>query len=592
MKIGYARVSADNHTLGVQRVEPVKKVIVRQYGLLNPVDWGKDVSDELWRSNRFWNQLVEIERQNSEQYRQIMASSESLRTISQDIEALETERMMVIEERSRRRSSVRSKANADTGDLDERLDIIRDALRPLYAARKKLSMQARAELKPVLDELEIDRKAKVKLARQSSGLFWGNYNAVIDSFNVARSKTLKEGAQLRFRRFEGEGRLVNQIQGGMTVSTLMGGGHSQVQLSITGRTHDGALTGMLRVKAFVARDEKNKPVPRYVSFPIHLHRPIPADAVIKVVAVHISRVAEKMRYAVTFTCRGDDNLEPASGTGAAGCNLGWKSVKDGLRVATVVSSDGTVEHLVLPNKWINRMSRVATLQGILDDAVNEILPKIKLAISSLPAWREDVQVEKYPPNIHRRLSAVYKAKKLSARSMLRLFWDLKLLWEGEPNSVPLLHELVDDIEVWRKENKKILLEMANLRDKLLAQRKDLYRVFAKRLADRAGLVVIDDTSYRESAAIKKKSGEETTLYAAARANRVLAAPSSLKLAIEQSLAKRNGKIMKYNGRINLCRACGAIGHSGNIVVKCGHCGDVHDIDTNAASNLLTIAMAG
>lgn len=39
-------------------------VVVRRYGLLDLIDWDDDVTEELWRANRFWNTLVEIERAN------------------------------------------------------------------------------------------------------------------------------------------------------------------------------------------------------------------------------------------------------------------------------------------------------------------------------------------------------------------------------------------------------------------------------------------------------------------------------------------------------------------------------------------------
>ncbi|PKM47006.1 MAG: hypothetical protein CVV05_00895 [Gammaproteobacteria bacterium HGW-Gammaproteobacteria-1] len=236
-------------------------VVVRKYGLLAPTDWDDDVTDELRRANRFWNKLVEIERDNRAQYQSTLNRSAALCQIASQITELETERENLIQERNRRRAAARSKAKADTAEQDARLTELRDLLRPFYAERKTLSAAARAEMKPELEKLEAERREEVKAARQASGLFWSNYNAVLDSFNVARTKALKEGAQLRFHRFEGEGRLVNQIQGGMTTEKLLSGGHSQAQLSIT-HTSRGRPAGVLRIKAFVARDANNKPAPR------------------------------------------------------------------------------------------------------------------------------------------------------------------------------------------------------------------------------------------------------------------------------------------------------------------------------------------
>jgi hypothetical protein len=586
-------------------------VVVRKYGLLAPTDWDDDITDELRRANRFWNKLVEIERDNRAKYQSILNRSTALCQIASQIAGLEAERETVIQERNRRRAAARSKAKADTAEQDARLTELRDLLRPLYAERKTLSASARTEMKSELEKLEAERRGEIKAARQSSGLFWSNYNAILDSFNVARTKALKDGAQLRFHRFEGEGRLVNQIQGGMTVEKLLGEGHSQAQLTIT-HTSRGRPAGFLRIKAFVSRDANNKPAPRFVTFPILMERPIPPGSIIKMVTVNIAQLGGKPRYSVTFTCRAKDNDEPDSGTGAAGINLGWKSIKEGLRVATTAFSNGDMEHLILPKTWIERMQHTQTLRGQQDDAVNELLPTLKSALDGMPLWQEGVALEGYPERLHRRLSGIIKAPRMSSQSLVNLLWEIKLQLESEPNTLPILHNimaatapadsLVADahqsyrpedayLERWRKYVKRMYQEEANLRDRLLAQRKDMYRAFAKRIADRAGLVLVDATSYKEAAAVKKPAGEESELHAAARTNRVLAAPFELRLAIEQAMAKRRGRMEKYAKRINQCHACGATSTDGELIHTCSQCGGMFDVDENAARNLLQAAVA-
>jgi hypothetical protein len=80
--------------------------------------------------------------------------------------------------------------------------------------------------------LEEERKDEAKNARQppQSGLYWGNYNAVCSAYQRARQTALARGGELKFRRHDGSGRLVNQIQGGMNVATLFAGVHSQVKV--------------------------------------------------------------------------------------------------------------------------------------------------------------------------------------------------------------------------------------------------------------------------------------------------------------------------------------------------------------------------
>ncbi|MEI2421840.1 hypothetical protein V6O07_16300, partial [Arthrospira platensis SPKY2] len=96
-------------------------------------------------------------------------------------------------------------------------------LKPLYTQSKSLMAAAREEKKVALKALETGRRAEVKAARQTSGCYWCNYNAVIDSYSTARVRAMKEGGTLRFRRFDGTGRLVNQLQGGASAEELLTG---------------------------------------------------------------------------------------------------------------------------------------------------------------------------------------------------------------------------------------------------------------------------------------------------------------------------------------------------------------------------------
>ncbi len=576
------------------RATDERTLIIRHYGLLPPLDWDEGIDLQLRLANDFWNQLVEIERENRRQYAEIVNSSPEVADLSAQIAVFETEREELIAERKRRRAAVRSKAKADTGSLEHRLGELRSELRPLYEARKKLMPQVRKSRVGELKALEIQRREKVKAARQAysaKGLFWSNYNAVAASYDTARAKALKEGAQLRFRRFDGSGRLVNQLQSGPSVDDLLNAKHSQVSLRIDGPLRSGrrakaGCAGILTVTAFTGRDSDGKSYRRNVRFPIRLHRPLPEGASVKSVAVSISEVAGEKRYAVTFTCRADQSDEPVTGTAAAGVNLGWKRVTEGLRVATAVFSTGEVNHLVLENRWLARMERVRALQAELDEAVNDFLPALKSALDAMPLWSEEIQVEGIPSMLHRRLSGVLRAPRLSAASLLGLLFEIKVLWEEEPNAMALLHPLAEGMEAWRKQAKRKHLEMMHLREKLLAERKNRYRVFAKELADKAGMVILDDTSYREAARLSKADGEENPLTEQARSNRVLVAPFELRLAIDQSFGKRGGKIERYGGKINACQRCGSSDLSGELVKTCGGCGAVFDVDENAASNLL------
>jgi hypothetical protein len=63
--------------------------------------------------------------------------------------------------------------------LDKQIHEYGGSLHILIERSKELRRTARDELRPQLAALEEKRKAAVKAARQSSGLYWGNYGAVV-----------------------------------------------------------------------------------------------------------------------------------------------------------------------------------------------------------------------------------------------------------------------------------------------------------------------------------------------------------------------------------------------------------------------------
>jgi len=550
-------------------------VVVRKYGLLAPTNWGEDVTDELRRMNRLWNTLVEIDRYFRAEYRRIVGESQALSVLTEQILKIETERKTLIEQRGKRRAAARSKEKAGTEFLDARIKSIKAELSPLYASRKMLAKEAKEQQKLVLDAMETERREFVKIARQHSGCFWSNYNAVIDSFSVARVKAMKDGVDLRFHRFDGSGRLVNQIIGGLSVDGLFSRENTQIGIRM-----ESYRRGTLYVTAYTGRDADGKHIRRNVEFPIVLHRPIPDGSVIKSASVGIEHIGGKPRYHVTFTCRAASNGEPASGTAAAGINLGWKQVRGGLRVATAVYSDGgNPEHLILPGDYIASMEYVHKLHGDIDARANDMHAALRNSLAGIRN-PDDGAMEGLSVDDHHLLYRIWRATRPPTRAMDALAWRMKDI----PN-LPLVAGM--DLETWRKWHKRTGQEMDNLRDKLLARRQDMYRVFASHVANRAGYVVVDDTDYREAAMVEHHDGSDPDLHETARSNRFVAAPFELRLLIKQAIEKRGGKFERSGEKINNCHQCGSHTISGDIVRQCHACGAVFDTDENAARNLLS-----
>src|SRR5262249_34204603 len=108
--------------------------------------------------------------------------------------------------RSQVRADSRSKEN---NELDEPLKQLTAERRALYEELKPLHRRWARENRTVLDRLEKERGAKATVARHASGLWHGNYRAIMESFEVARQRALKDGTELRFHRRDGSARITN-----------------------------------------------------------------------------------------------------------------------------------------------------------------------------------------------------------------------------------------------------------------------------------------------------------------------------------------------------------------------------------------------
>jgi len=185
-------------------------ILLRQYVLAPPLDWDDDCERELRLQNDLWNKLVEIERAHRQAFIAELAVNEAL----DELDALK-------KERTGRRNANRKKG--DTEDLDVAIRAARDHVKRCSQSAKQARRAARDKLKPKIEALNAARFATVKAARNASGLWWGNYNAVCASNEHARNAALKRSGELHFRPYHGEGRITNQIQGGITVAELYAG---------------------------------------------------------------------------------------------------------------------------------------------------------------------------------------------------------------------------------------------------------------------------------------------------------------------------------------------------------------------------------
>src|SRR5262249_9798268 len=139
-------------------------------------------------------------------------------------------------------------------------------------------------------------------------------------------------------------------------------------------------------------------------------------------------------------------------------------------------------------------------------------------------------------------------------------------------------------EEWRRTDKRMWEEEANLRDKALYRRTDTYRKSAKAVAERAGVIILKPFDIAEVARKESKAGDETDQVKPRRRYQNLAAPGDLRRWIIIQAEKRGVPIHHHEGPINTAHnVCGTSRAVREPASRryCPRCAIYYDADENA-----------
>lgn len=556
-------------------VERRSEVIIRQYGLLNPVDWGPDCEEELLRMTQLWNRLAEIEAVYRDQYRDIIAEAPGLNTANEEITGLSRLLQGYVAEgvalKGGRRKILTPELDAKIYDISSRL----------AQARRTAGLIAKAFREQVRDKLrllEMWRRNEVKLARQRSTLWWGNYNSVIKSFERGRSAALRTGGEMQLKHHDGSGRFTNQIQGGINLNDLFSAVHSQVSvkpLPIDAWSHPcrGERRRLQRTSLTVTvftQDGKR----RTVTWPMVMHRPIPDDCRIKEVVVTRRKVGTFWRWQVVFTCtKSVPKLAPQPDGCNVAVNVGWRRLPEGIRVATVVrEGSAKPEFIVLPEAIVSGFKLVNELRSRRSKQKNELV-----------AWLKTIDWSDAPEEIAAYIKAMWQAPYLTAGRLasLSITWRHHKYWR--PYDFARLEE-------WRSQDKKLLLWEANQREKLICRRQDFYRKATRAIVTYANKLVLNEFDIRKTGRQTLTMSESNLLPIAAGRYRTMAAPSQLRKWIDIQAQKAGvATVISNNASTWVCHVCGtAIKPSRPNTLRhcCPQCREIWDQDVNACRNML------
>lgn len=512
------------------------KTMVYRYGLRWPsnADDERAVYDEMIAGHRYHNDLIAIERGRRAAMRLHCEAppelTEAARQADADVARLASEI---------KHTRAQSRTRSDTQAMRDAL-----ALARLEKKRAVDAVRAARQRDPAKAD-EINLRAR-ELAKHAYALYpdlGSGTRAVVDeAVNLTVQKmALFDGLEPndpRFCRWAGEGTI------GVQVNQKGDGGEGYAGDEI--RSNDwAALVPVSDTKRATYGEWRMRigkgEAQRLVAWPVKIHRPLPAGSVVRRATVSLRKIGPRRVWSVSITVRVPQE-EQTRRSGVVGIDVGWRQIGDEIRVAYWAGDDGASGELRIPAALIGGLRKADELRGVRD----ENLDRMRAAL-----------VDRWPA---------------CAR------------WKSPERFVRLSrqHPEWEDLAAWRYHDQHLWAWESSQRAKSLGRRRDLYRCFARMLADRYGTVVLERFDLRRVA--KRGVVEAAAENETARGNRQLAAVSELRGAIENA-----AHVVLVDGAdtTRTCRACGLVTErdsAGDVTIVC-ECGAVWDQDEAAAHTI-------
>lgn len=526
------------------------------------VTYGEDaIAEEITRAHALWNRLLDIDQ--AEQNQLWDAARAALPELAEACQRRSALRDAYHAARDARRRA-RGTKTEDQAVRDAAVQAMRDFFAACKVARDLFLCWRKANRELVRAIQAQSRAAKVA-ARQTSRLYFGTYNDVMQRFEVAASQRYKHGRKpARLRRKED-----HETDGTLTVQ-ITGGGHPAAAMSSYAQcalAEDGTVRlrvgtvyyGEPMLRGQLVRYERYGA--RFATLKIAYHRPLPADGTVKLIRL----TRRRGEYWLTFSVAQPEPAPRPMLARMVGININWRETTDGLRVAAVAAEREHAEMVVLPAEHQRRHARVAELEGEIDTLRDAV-------------WEAHRAVNGLPIDVSYMLS-------VSSASYL------------DPDRLAdrVLHALREDLSVpqslidWRKAHRRLRDEADGLRGRLARQRREAYRLAALRIVRAADAIGLEDIDLSQMALHESQpDGGQSDLHQRARRNRVIAAPHELMHWVRSTAEREGVEVHTVPAAYvsQTCSACGgAMGASAELYVTCPACAITHDRDANAAANV-------
>lgn len=553
------------------------------YGCLPPTK-GREVLDEQLRlANDYRNKLVEIEHRYRDRVQEAMRSAPEVAETTARVDALDAALRGVrstigAKRKEGGRSTDTSAEAAEAGALIAELRQARGALR-----EAKLRARGDEQLQQRLRAAEDHRREDIRNARKASGVYWGTYLYVDDTIDQARRKPTPP----RFRRYDGSGCIAVQLQKGISVARLFGGKDRRLRIAplpegvydLTRHQRRRATRTTMWIRTGTGTEE-NPRDPRWIEFPIILHRPLPSDALIKWARVSRRAIGRFHEYQLQLVVE-SASFRPAAapaGTGTVAIDLGWRNKPDGkIRVAYWLDDRGNSGEILVPTRTQDGNAKADELKSIRNAAfidAREALHTWRRACSMAPQWLAELTEHIDQWCGPARLAAVVDQ------------WTQRR-FDGDEAIYSMLAQ-------WAKQERHLRWWEIHQRGRRARHRREEYRRFATHLARTYATIVLEKFDLQSVITTPNAEAGARAIGRAQRRTAKLAAPGELRQAIKDAAIKRGATIVELSAMhtTQTCSSCGVcepFDASPSIEHTCVHCGAMWDQDYNACANLLALA---
>lgn len=489
---------------------------IYRYGAKAPVTQGAHIDAQMRGMARYRNALVQLEHERRAAVDAVVAEDAELAILRRAVALISDS----IDARRETISQRNAAARRRTATPLERQ--VMGSLRRVAAGLRReekacrQALYAREDIQARLAAIEDDSRARHKVLRADSALYWGNYLVVEQGLG-----SMRRGAPPRFRRYDGSGKIATQLQQGLSVEAL----ESQEDL----RLRLQPLNAEAWRAAHVPRRERRTVLwmrvgsegraPVWAEIPFVMHRPLPEGCRVQWVYLLRTRIGVHWKWAVELVVAREGGFAKpdTAADGAAGVDLGWRLVPEGLRVAYWVGDDGAEGSLVLPQALLDRERKVRELQSIRQvnfEAMRDGLWIWAQGQRAVPEW------------LGARLAHLRQWKSSGWLARVALAWRGQRFVGDE--------EIYEDLEAWRKQDKHLLSWESHQRARDRRQRNELYRRFAAQMRRRYRTLRLEDTDFRALA--RQPMPEADAVSGAVREYRMFAAVGRLREWLVESAA--------------------------------------------------------